>query len=58
MESFKTTLNTSFLSLTSHCFEILHEKVMEHLEKESPNISKQGVSQLYGFGSFQESQPS
>jgi len=49
--------NNSTLHLTAYCFEKLLDALHTKLESQHPGILKNSVSQVYGFGNFDESLP-
>lgn len=53
-----TTIQKASLDLTAYCFEKLEECIFDKLNQSHPGILNSGVSQLYGFGSFQTNLPS
>ncbi len=51
-------LTSNSLHLTAHCFKTLMDHVFEKLSEDYPGILNSGVSQIYGFGSYDETAPS
>jgi len=53
-----TGINNSTLHLTAYCFEKLLDALHAKIESQYPGILKNSVSQVYGFGNYDENLPS
>lgn len=51
-------LQFSSIKVTAYCFTRLMDLIFKRIEKAHPNILKQGIGQVYGFGNYNSNQPS
>ena len=45
------------LHITAYCFKVLLEKVLQHFQEKYSDTSLNRITQLYGFGNYDSSQP-
>ena len=49
--------SSSTLHVTAYCLNVLMDEILKKLERTYPSILQSGISQIYGFGNYNEKSP-
>ena len=51
-------IGVATLQLTAHCFDILLKQTLQKLKQDYPQILNKRITQIYGFGNYNQQEPS